>query len=158
MKNWVFIFLILAACDFAAYHDPAGQGENVDLGTPCADGGMEATLFFADIRAQILEPKCLSCHSAAGGNRGGVNLESFENTKAQLTRVKFTIENGLMPKAPVPPLSQDQKNIFASWLNQGAPKDQQSLQNCSAGSNGGGETPPVTDELNKMPSVRPSSR
>ncbi len=36
---------------------------------------------FSSIMNLVFKSKCLSCHSAAGGNKGGVNLETYNSVK-----------------------------------------------------------------------------
>lgn len=75
---------------------------------------------FAVISTQIFQPHCLSCHSQAGGNRAGVNLENYTNTKPFAELVKSEIVDDSMP--PDGPLSDEKKKLVVAWVNAGAPE------------------------------------
>jgi hypothetical protein len=96
---------------------------------PGADGGTRggqegssglSPIDYTTVKSQILDPQCLRCHSNAGGNRGGVNLETFANVKAYLNRIQQAVTSGFMP--PTGPLSASQKNIINQWISSGAPE------------------------------------
>lgn len=74
---------------------------------------------FEQIR-EILSVSCFRCHSEAGGNRAGVNLETYENVLAHREGLQMHIEAGTMP--PIRPLrlTDDQQTLVLNWLNQGA--------------------------------------
>jgi uncharacterized membrane protein len=80
-------------------------------------------LNFAIVSEQVLKPKCLHCHSDAQKNSGGVNLERFDSVLSELDDISKDIRSGEMPKAPVQPLSLEEKNLLLAWIQMGAPKD-----------------------------------
>jgi uncharacterized membrane protein len=68
----------------------------------------------------ILSTSCFRCHSEAGGNRAGVNLETYENVFANREGIQMHIEAGTMP--PIRPLrlNDEQQRLVLNWLQQGA--------------------------------------
>ncbi len=75
---------------------------------------------FATVKVQVFEPYCLSCHSTAGGNRGGVNLESYASVAQVLSRIQSAVVSGVMP--PRSPLPEDRKALLLAWIQSGAPE------------------------------------
>lgn len=75
---------------------------------------------FQIIKTQVLDGQCLRCHSAAGGNRGDVNLETYANVKSWLFEIEDTVNNNIMP--PRRPLPDDLKDLLKKWIELGAPE------------------------------------
>ena len=90
------------------------SGENNAQGSP------GAALDFLAVKSQFFEPQCLRCHSNAGGNRGGVNLETYVNVSNFLSRVQSAVNSGVMP--PSGSLSTSMKSILNNWISAGAPE------------------------------------
>lgn len=80
-----------------------------------------AEIYFASIQSSILEPSCYACHSAAAGNKGGVNLETYANVKAQLADVQADVDSGDMPQSG-PEVSASLKAVLDQWIANGAPE------------------------------------
>ncbi len=76
---------------------------------------------YAVIRTEIFAPHCYECHSLAGGNAGGINLETYLNIKSNLSDIQIDMADDSMPKDR-PPLSSAEKNLLALWISQGAPE------------------------------------
>ncbi|KYG70704.1 hypothetical protein AZI85_01875 [Bdellovibrio bacteriovorus] len=76
---------------------------------------------FAIVMSEVIAPKCLECHSSAGGNRGGVNLETYANVKAEIAAIQSTVANNSMPLNRQP-LSARQKALLNKWIEAGAPE------------------------------------
>lgn len=97
------------------------QVQNLDTGSqeqaPFADPNRPQ---FQEVFRQIIQPKCAVCHSAAGGNRGGLNLESYAAVKGAITLVRDAVATGFMPPRSRPPLSPEEKAMFLRWIDQGA--------------------------------------
>jgi hypothetical protein len=68
----------------------------------------------------ILGPRCLECHSDAGGNPNGVNLETYANVTQNLDMIGVMIENDIMPKER-PKLSDKEKEVLLTWIAGGGP-------------------------------------
>lgn len=112
---WTLVFLSLAACNYKLEKlsaPPRVSGEEVMNQTQ---------LDFALVMEKVIQPKCLECHAAAGGNRGGVNLETYAAVFLNLADVKADIEDGSMPKRRQP-LTQAQKDLILNWIAAGAPE------------------------------------
>ena len=76
-------------------------------------------LSYSDVKQAVFAPRCIKCHSVAGKNRGHVNLETFGETIKDIGGIKDSILDGSMPWDK-PALSDEQKNIVLSWIEQGA--------------------------------------
>jgi len=74
------------------------------------------------VRSQVLEPRCISCHSDNGGNRGDINIETYENVLTITNSIESEIESGSMPPR-IKALSPDQKTLILKWIALGAPKN-----------------------------------
>jgi hypothetical protein len=74
------------------------------------------------VRTQIIVPRCLGCHSDAGKNKGGVNLETYQNIYELKDLIKEEIESNSMPKPTTRPLTVAQKQMLLLWLDIGAPE------------------------------------
>ena len=72
------------------------------------------------VNSQVIGPRCLSCHSNQGGNRAGLNLETYENVFNERNGIKNQVSNGSMPTGS--PLTSIQKQTILTWLNNGAPE------------------------------------
>jgi mono/diheme cytochrome c family protein len=75
---------------------------------------------YAAVKANVLDTSCNSCHSAAGGNKGNVNLETYASVINNISDVKADIEDGSMPRGDYR-LTADQKNMILAWIKMGAP-------------------------------------
>lgn len=75
---------------------------------------------FSEVFSLVIGPKCATCHSIAGGNRGGLNLETYDNVKAQIALVKDAVGAGWMPPRSRPPLTPDERDLVLKWIEQGA--------------------------------------
>lgn len=118
-KIWVILSLVLlsTACNF--------RKEKISLTYISTED-----IDFAFIKTNILQTKCLTCHSSAIQS-GGISLESFQELTDQELIVPFrssssllyqSVAKNLMPKNPVPPLSNQEKDILARWIDFGAPE------------------------------------
>ena len=75
---------------------------------------------FQIIRSQLLQTNCLKCHSASGGNKAGINLETYDNVLRNLKDVEASVVEGFMP--PRGPVSQELKDLLVKWIQLGAPQ------------------------------------
>lgn len=66
MKNQLILLLIISSCN---YKIEKNQLDDVQVSQEMLD-----TVSYKQLRAEVLVPKCLSCH----GNAGGVNLENYQ--------------------------------------------------------------------------------
>ncbi len=102
----------LGACSFSIKKNPA-------RGIPSAQNYKQSELAFGNVFSRVIRPNCIGCH----GNGGGINLESFANIKANLSRIyQAAIVEQKMPKAPNAPLSADDLGLLNAWIQAGAPE------------------------------------
>lgn len=116
-SKWTSLFIItflLSACHYKI---------NKESGVGLGDGGnvTAGQVSFATVMSEVIAPKCLECHSSAGGNRGGVNLETYAAVKAEVTAIRATIANDSMPLNRAP-LTANQKALLNKWIDAGAPE------------------------------------
>lgn len=78
---------------------------------------------FAQINSAVLQAKCATCHGVGGGNRGGVNLESYETVSAAASAIASAVNGGFMPPRSAPALSASEKELLLGWITAGAPRD-----------------------------------
>lgn len=71
------------------------------------------------VRTLVIEPSCLRCHSAPA-NRGGINLETYQNVQSELALVDAVIRDGSMPIRST--LTPEQKELILDWIQAGAPE------------------------------------
>lgn len=76
---------------------------------------------YAQIKTQIIAPNCYACHTAASGNQGGINLETYQNVLNHLVDIQADIADGSMPKNSNP-LSANEKSLLNTWVSQGSPQ------------------------------------
>lgn len=107
-------FLSLTACNFNEQ-----KTDTDDTVTEIT----EADLNYANVNTKVISPYCLSCHSPAGGNRAGVNLEGYANVIARLDRVEGTVlVEGSMPPSGSPAVSAGAAALLKAWIDAGAPE------------------------------------
>jgi uncharacterized membrane protein len=112
--TFLFLFFNLVACNYNRVH-----GEAPDKAAKLEE--MSAASFdYASVQFAVISPKCLNCHSASGGNKGGLNLETYPQVRANMNRIYFrAIEKRDMPAEGLPQASFD---LLKSWLEAGAPE------------------------------------
>lgn len=77
---------------------------------------------FKLVKEKILQTNCLACHSNSGGNRGRVNLETYENVEDEIDDVLEQVEFGMMPPAPRPSLTAIEIEVLNIWVKNGMPE------------------------------------
>lgn len=74
---------------------------------------------YQDVYSKVFQPRCIGCH----GSSGGVNLETYQSARSFLSRIhQSAIIERKMPKAPYPPLSRDELQLLAAWVEAGGPE------------------------------------
>lgn len=81
------------------------------------------TFTYEMVNTAVIQPRCISCHSDAGGNRGEVNLETYENVAALAPDIESAILSGSMPRPRNKPLTPEQKEMILKWISIGFPKN-----------------------------------
>ncbi len=110
----VAMALSLSACGYynEAIHNPASATAPFKQGE---------TLGFEVVKTILGRNSCYECHTAARGNRGGVNLETYANAKALALRIAATTLSGSMPMGG-PKVSASDQAILQAWADAGAPE------------------------------------
>lgn len=75
---------------------------------------------FALVQSKVISGRCLNCHSKERGNRGDINLETYENVFANRESMRDDIANNDMPKKSASQLTEAQKDFILRWIDGGA--------------------------------------
>ncbi len=131
MKRLGLLFFImgLAACSGSSDSPDPGVPNPVD--PPVASGCVPADMVlvdFQDVNAAVFAETCTRCHSGAGAP-AGIDTSNFAGVKANLNAIFNSIETGRMPRGG-PPVSNDNINLVAAWINIGAPERLDDLTIC----------------------------
>jgi len=89
---------------------------------PLGEMPADSDINFEFVRERIFKFRCLSCHSAAGGNADGLNLETYFNTVREIEDIQEKVSEQSMPPRPRPPLSSIERNVILRWIELGAPQ------------------------------------
>jgi uncharacterized membrane protein len=90
-------------------------------GSPQKEIQLESVEDFDLVKTQVIEKKCLSCHSNNTGNQGNLNLETYANVKSSSDRIYYrSIELKNMPSNSA--LSTSEYSALKNWLEAGAPE------------------------------------
>ena len=152
MKHLVLLILFMTSCDYAAHHDTPLSEENglgCDTNSEPPPGNQANDVTYDELRAAVLEPKCIGCHSS-GSASGGVDLSTYSVAKTWANQIKAAVVSNAMPKAPNPPLMQDEKDFIVAWVDSGA-LNAGGNQNCDGSGGGNNEEPPVDEPLTEIP-------
>lgn len=104
------------SCNYNRLKQEPTQGSN---GSP-AVSSMSLNLDFQSIQMAVIGPQCLNCHSTAGGARGGLVLENYQQVRSALSKIYYrSIEKKDMPANSLP---QGQYDLLKAWLEMGAPE------------------------------------
>lgn len=116
-KILLLSFLVLASCNYNRMKGDVGDPAK-DFGGP---GGQSLEgLDFKAIQTAVIGPRCLGCHSSAGGSQGGLNIETYALVKSHLRRVAYrALEKRDMPAGG---LSESQGRLLRAWVDAGAPE------------------------------------
>jgi hypothetical protein len=95
---------------------PRDSGPPADSAAPTD----AASVSFANQILPLLKANCVSCHGSSQQN-AGVRLDSYTVVKTNLTAAADAISRGIMP--PTGGLTTAQRQLFQSWVNQGAPNN-----------------------------------
>ncbi len=118
MKHILLCILILLAfgCGYNNTTLPEdslnGSNQNLNTGNQSLD--------FATIKSQVFQGYCLRCHSLAGGNKGGINLEVYGNVNPLVQRISSAVSSGFMPQSGT--LPGPIKLLLLNWIQAGAPE------------------------------------
>lgn len=118
MKLIILLAALLTGCGYNNTKTPIPLA-SPDQVKPDDTNSTPTKLDFAAIKSKIFGPKCLSCHSDKTGNKGGINLETYEKVKPIVDDILAEVKNNTMPKQSAP-LSAADKNILEKWIKEGA--------------------------------------
>ncbi len=108
----IFFFLGASGCN---YYKNKGQPHEPTEGATGVLKTTSANSVFQD----VIVTRCSTCHSANGGNQGGLNLETWDQAQKSLSRIKVrALEKKDMP--PQGPLSTTDLTRLAQWIESGA--------------------------------------
>lgn len=124
----LIVLFILSGC---GYNNTQIPSDATTSGTGGKNGAV-GVLDFAAVKAQVFQSYCIRCHSQAGGNKAGVNLESYLSVKPIVQTIMSAVNNQFMP--PSGTLPGTAKNLLVSWVQAGAPE-------FSTGSSGDSQNP-----------------
>jgi mono/diheme cytochrome c family protein len=112
-----------AGCSYTHYKNEQGP-----VVPPTGAGTAAPEVTFTQLNQDIIQPKCISCHSASADS-GGVDLGSYAGVAAQVvagnpaqSTLYLQVESGQMPKGG-PALSESELAEVYNWIAQGAQND-----------------------------------
>jgi hypothetical protein len=79
-----------------------------------------SSITFAMVNERVIQPSCVRCHSEASGNKGNVNLESYESVFKNRVMIHREVSDRTMPPANKGVLSAEQTKLILGWIDQGA--------------------------------------
>lgn len=84
---------------------------------------LPASIDYAFVNAKVFTPYCAECHSLAGGNKGGINLETYERVITNLSGFEESvfINQSMPPKKSGGPLGDYELQILRLWIAAGTP-------------------------------------
>lgn len=114
-QRWLILVMLLPlvqACSFSLKKAGLEETTDSDAVPASAAGGVD----YATIRKQLLEPKCLSCHTT----RAPI-LATYDQVKANLSGIEATVlvDQSMPPSGPV---SGSLQTTLRSWIEAGAPE------------------------------------
>ncbi len=112
--------LLISGC---SYSTGSGSSNPAPAARPPGTPNSEISkVNFKAVSEKVIQARCLECHSAQGGNKGGVNLETYDSVRGQLTSIRDQVATSRMPRNR-PALSSQEKEMLFAWIDAGGPKD-----------------------------------
>lgn len=114
----ISFLLVLAGCNYNRVKDgSAGGGSGASVKGMSLD--LATNMNYASVQKLVLQPRCMSCHSNAGGNKGNLNLETYDALTGKLNKIAYRVlEVKDMPTGGLP---AGEYELFEAWINAGAP-------------------------------------
>jgi len=80
-------------------------------------------LSYRYVANEVFKPRCYKCHSDAGGNKDGLNLETYANVYANRAKIRrmAIVRKVMPPRKAGGPLNARELRILDTWLMAGAP-------------------------------------
>lgn len=117
MKNLKLWILILTMTALSGCHYKVNKIADEEKPAPLGERPVD----FAFVMQEVIGPKCLECHSNAGGNRGHLNFETYAAVKSEIQAIQDSVEFNDMPLNRTP-LTETQRQILNNWVAAGAPE------------------------------------
>jgi mono/diheme cytochrome c family protein len=148
MDQKILILMSLVVMLGCNRYSPKHSAATDDTVVPAA-----AAIDYQYVQGKVFTPYCLRCHSAAAGNAGDVNLETYESVIFNLVTIKqvAVVEGSMPPKKAGGALSAFPKEVLQKWLEEGAPEK----AGVPAETQPKPETPPTTPETPAQPAPVP---
>ncbi|MGE0764560.1 MAG: cytochrome c [Bdellovibrionales bacterium] len=86
---------------------------------PTAVKTEDLALNFATVKARVLDPACLNCHSSER-TEGKLKVETYADVAQNAAKIAKSVLDGSMPKKGK--MTEVQKALIINWLNNGAPE------------------------------------
>lgn len=120
MKIGASVWILLSLWGLAACNYNHVKKENGSQNVQDKASNLALSLDYTSVQMSVLGPQCLNCHSSAGGNKGGLSLETYQQVRASMSRIYFrSIEKKDMPPNP---MTADQYDLLKSWIEAGSPE------------------------------------
>lgn len=157
--NFILIIamILLQSCSENRY-----EAINLRLVKPISAVGLEngnennaKELSYKNVLNQVLQAKCLNCHSEKGGNRGHLNLETYQSVLNNREQIRDEVVTKKMPKKSVAPLTDEQIKLIVDWIDAGANEFETVESQPTPPPASPGEPPVVTPEPALPPEVEP---
>ncbi len=105
----------------------SNSGNNSDTKAPVDETGDEYNagaevenpneMSYKNVLNQVLQAKCLNCHSEKGGNRGHLNLETYQSVFNNREQIREEVITKKMPKKSQAPLTDEQIKLIVDWID-----------------------------------------
>lgn len=155
-QTWIFITAVLSlsfvSCGYKTTKLPGASYNYAN--SPDSKNGTNTpvNLDYQTVRSQVFEAYCFKCHSQSGGNKAGINFESYSNTIAVGPSViRDAIATDFMPQRGTLPLPL--KNLLLSWIDAGAPEVASPTQTSPGSNPNPPSTPPADDGRSPTPCI-----
>ncbi len=112
----LLLVFAISGCGYSSTHLKENQAADGNTN----NGASGNVVDFATVKAQVFQPYCIRCHSAAGGNSTGVNLETFASVSGRTSGIKAAVDSGFMPRNGTLPASA--KGLLNAWFQAGSPE------------------------------------
>jgi uncharacterized membrane protein len=115
MKNIIgpILSILLFSCSYEKIEPPAANNSEDEL-------IIEDITYTNDVKP-ILDQHCISCHSPSG-SQSWLDVSTYSGAKAQVTNGGIQSRVINESPSPMPPsggISQEEKNIIQTWIDQG---------------------------------------
>lgn len=111
----IFGLFLLGACNSYKSKLKPLPGESLTL----------TSISYQFVNAKVFTTRCLECHSSVGGNKGDVNLETYEAVVSQIHDIEEVVfgDQSMPPKKAGGPLGTYEKSILRLWIDAGVPRE-----------------------------------